>query len=158
MLFCESTSGWKYATAKPVTVLSKSNGGKVVALEFTFAKAIDAIKDNPTVLKMACAIAKALTLANNRCVDDFGGFCGSPSKYLPATPPVKAANTTATNATAAKNTTATNTTAAKTNTTTAAAKRILAANKTWSINLYINPDPTSATYDNAGWLDKVKGA
>lgn len=56
MLFCESTSGWKYATAKPVTVLSKTNGGKVVALEFTFAKAINAITDNPTVLKMCCAI------------------------------------------------------------------------------------------------------
>lgn len=101
-----------------------------------------------------------MTLANDRCVDDFGGSCGSPSKYLPATPPVKATitNATATNTTAA----ATNTTAAKTNTTTAAkttaAKRILAANKTWAINLYINPDPTSATYDNAGWLAKVKGA
>lgn len=101
---------------------------------------------------------QSLILANERVVDAFGGYCNTPSKYLPASAPVKAAaNTT----TAAANTTAANTTAANTtaaNTTAAAntTTRILAAaaattttaaattNTTWSIELFINPDPTAA--------------
>jgi len=124
MLFCMSGSGHSYTSAA-VTATSKDNGGKVVALSFTFSKAIDEIKNNDVVLSIACALAKGLTLANNRVVDAFGGYCNNPSKYLPAPAPVKATNTT----TAAT----TNTTTAATNTTTAATTtnkttRVLAAN------------------------------
>lgn len=72
-------------------------------------------------MSIACALAKGLTLANERVVDAYGGFCGTPSKYLPAPAPAKAvANTTTTTAAA------TNTTANATANTTANATRILA--------------------------------
>jgi len=69
MLFCLSSSGWEYASDKAVAVTSKNNGGKVTAFAFTFTKAIDAIKNNDVLLKMCCAIAKGLTVANERVVD-----------------------------------------------------------------------------------------
>lgn len=101
---------------------------------------------------MACAVAKGITVANNRVTDAYGGYCGVPSKYLPAVAPVKAtpaANTT--NTTANKTTTTSNTTANKTNTT----KRVLAANKTYTVSLFVLPDPTSASVDNSVWLAKI---
>lgn len=99
-------------------------------------------------MSIACALAKGLTLANERVVDAFGGYCNTPSKYLPASAPVKAAantttaaaNTTAANTTAAANTTTRILAAAAATTTTAAAT----TNTTWSIELFINPDPTAA--------------
>lgn len=78
-------------------------------------------------MSIACALAKGLTLANHRVVDAFGGYCNTPSKYLPAPAPVKAATNTTTTATTTTNTTATNTTKAAT-TTTNTTKRVLAAN------------------------------
>ena len=103
---------------------------------------------------MACAVAKGITVANNRVTDAYGGYCGVPSKYLPALPPVKAtpaANTTAN--TTANKTNTTNTTANKTNTT----RRVLTAtaNKTYTVNLFVLPDPTAGSVDNSVWLAKV---
>lgn len=101
---------------------------------------------------MACAVAKGITVANNRVTDAYGGYCGVPSKYLPAVAPVKAtpaANTT--NTTANKTTTTSNTTANKTNTT----KRVLAANKTYTVSLFVLPDPTAAAVDNSVWLTRI---
>merc|ERR1719313_2494015 len=103
---------------------------------------------------MACAVAKGITVANNRVTDAYGGYCGVPSKYLPAVPPVKAAPATnTTNTTANKTNTTTNTTANKTNTT----KRVLTAtaNKTYTVSLFVLPDPTAGSVDNSVWLAKV---
>jgi len=104
-------------------------------------------------LKIACALAKGLTLADERVVDAYGGYCATPSKYLPSPAPVK--NTTANTSTTANKTNTTTT--AKANTTTAnKTTRILAtANKTWAINLFVNPDPTAATDDPSVWLAKA---
>jgi len=104
---------------------------------------------------MACAVAKGITVANNRVTDAYGGYCGVPSKYLPALPPVKATpatNTTA-NTTANKTNTTTNTTANKTNTT----RRVLTAtaNKTYAVSLFVLPDPAAGSVDNSVWLAKV---
>lgn len=97
---------------------------------------------------MACAVAKGITVANNRVTDAYGGYCGVPSKYLPAVPPVKAAPATNT----------TNTTANTTNTsanTTNSTKRVLTANTTYAISLFVLPDPTAGTVDNSVWLARI---
>jgi len=100
---------------------------------------------------MACAVAKGITVANNRVTDAYGGYCGVPSKYLPAVPPVKATPATNTTANKTANTTA-NTTANKTNST----RRVLAtANKTYAVSLFVLPDPTSAAVDNSVWLARI---
>jgi len=102
---------------------------------------------------MACAVAKGITVANNRVTDAYGGYCGVPSKYLPAVPPVKATTTNTTaNTTANKTNTTTNTTANKTNST----RRVLStANKTYTVSLFVLPDPTAAAVDNSVWLAKI---
>lgn len=56
MLFCESTSTWKYAS-KAVAITSKSNGGLNVGITLTYTKAIDAIKNNAVILQVCCALA-----------------------------------------------------------------------------------------------------
>merc|ERR1711937_321238 len=97
--------------------------------------------------------AKGITVANNRVTDAYGGYCGVPSKYLSAVPPVKAAPATnTTNTTANKTNTTANATANKTNTT----RRVLAtANKTYTVSLFVLPDPTAETTTNDAWLAKV---
>ena len=101
---------------------------------------------------MACAVAKGITVANNRVTDAYGGYCGVPSKYLPAVPPVKAAPA-ATNTTTTANTT--NTTANTTANTTNSTRRVLTANATYTVSLFVLPDPTAGTVDNSVWLAKV---
>jgi len=98
---------------------------------------------------MACAVAKGITVANNRVTDAYGGYCGVPSKYLPAVPPAKA--TPATNTTANTTATTTNTTTNTTNST----RRVLTANTTYAVSLFVLPDPTAGTVDNSIWLAKI---
>jgi len=100
---------------------------------------------------MACAVAKGITVANNRVTDAYGGYCGVPSKYLPAVAPVKATPATNTTNTTANKTNTTNTTANKTNST----RRVLTANKTYTVSLFVLPDPTAAAVDNSVWLARI---
>jgi len=101
---------------------------------------------------MACAVAKGITVANNRVTDAYGGYCGVPSKYLPAVAPVKAAPATNTTTNTTANTTnTTNSTANTTNST----RRVLTANATYTVSLFVLPDPTSDTVDNSVWLARI---
>jgi len=100
---------------------------------------------------MACAVAKGITVAKNRVTDAYGGYCGVPSKYLPALPPVKATPATNTTANTTANTTNSTNTTNKTNTT----RRVLTANKTYTVSLFVLPDPTAGSVDNSVWLAKV---
>jgi len=101
---------------------------------------------------MACAVAKGITVANNRVTDAYGGYCGVPSKYLPAVPPVKAAPATNTTANTTANTTNTST---NTTNTTNSTRRVLTANTTYAISLFVLPDPTASTVDNSVWLARI---
>jgi len=107
-LYCNTIEGWFFASSKVVNVTAPDNGGKAVSLVLTYGKAISDITNNADVLKVTCALAKAMAVPYSRVTDQYGGYCNTPSPYLPTSVPVKAA----TNTTAAAN--KTNTTAAKT--------------------------------------------
>jgi len=81
-------------------VTAKDNGGKAVGVTLTFSKAISDITNNADVLKACGALAKALAVPYSRVTDQYGGFFGQPSPYLPTSVP-KAATPAATNTTKA---------------------------------------------------------
>lgn len=93
---------------------AKDNGGKAVSVTLTYGKAISDITNNADVLKACGALAKAMAVPYSRVTDQYGGYFGQPSPYLPTSVPAPATpaktNTTA-NSTAAKTTRLLNATA-----------------------------------------------
>jgi len=106
-LYCNTIEGWFFASSKVVNVTAPDNGGKAVSVVLTYGKAISDITNNADVLKVTCALAKAMAVPYSRVTDQYGGYCNTPSPYLPTSVPKKAA---ATNTTAKTNTTAAKTT------------------------------------------------
>jgi hypothetical protein len=86
-----------------------------------------------------------MQVADARVLDEFGGSCGNPSKEMPAKYDGWWLKTNTTNKT--------NTTANKT-----ANKTRMLATKAYSIKLFVQPDVTADTYDNAAVVTKAKSA
>merc|ERR1712151_322218 len=93
-LYCNTIEGWFFASAKVFNVTAKDNGGKAVGVTLTFGKAISDITNNADVLKACGALAKALAVPYSRVTDQYGGFFGQPSPYLPTSVPKPAAAAT----------------------------------------------------------------
>jgi len=124
-------------------------------MSMTFKKAIDDVTNNDVVLSVTCKIAEAMQVPYSRVTDAYGGYCKNPSKTLPAKKAAAATTTTTTTA------------AAKTNTTAAAKTRVLAANATanktatpaktsWTVDLFVQPDPFADKVDNAATTKTLK--
>lgn len=57
-LYCLSTEGFFYASAKGTAVTAASNGGKVIKTTLTYSKKIDSVTDNAVVNTLLCKMAQ----------------------------------------------------------------------------------------------------
>jgi hypothetical protein len=142
-MYCETIEGWFFAS-KAVNVTAKDNGGKPVSLTLTYTKAISDITDNALVLSVCGKLAESMAVPYSRVTDAYGGFFGSPSPSLPAAAAVTPA--------AAK----TNTTANKTRMLNATANKT-PAKTSWTLNLFVQPDPFAKKVDNAATVSAATG-
>jgi len=113
-LYFRSTDNHFYKSDAMVNFTAPDNGGKMVALTFTFPYKLDVVKNNDEVRQMACKVSEALQIATHRVYDHYGGTCKKVG-FLPEETEVKVlrrrflrrflatanatANATATNAT-----------------------------------------------------------
>lgn len=71
--------------SKAVTLTAPDNGGKLVVITLTYGTAIDSATNNAEVNKILCLFAREFMVVQERVNDEFGGFCGAPSQYMPTT-------------------------------------------------------------------------
>ena len=92
-----STEKFWYPSSKETIFTSPDNGGALVKLTLTWAKAFDDVTNNDLLLLICCHAAQTFQIPPRRCNDAYGGWCGYPSTSLPkkvVAEPAPAANTT----------------------------------------------------------------
>lgn len=75
-LFCSDSSGVFYVSSK-LAFAAKDNLGLTTEITFTFDKeGFNDVTNNPTVLKICCAVSEGLMIPAPMVTDAYGGFCG----------------------------------------------------------------------------------